>query len=149
MDSYDWHEAGLTVGQVAERSGARPSALRFYERQGLISTDRTAGNQRRYRGDVLCRVAMIRICQQAGLSLAQIRAALAEAVPEGQVPGPQHWDRLAQHLRRELRTRIHDLNRLLGELGTDVTPPAWVVPFGIRASWPGKTSASAALTQTA
>src|SRR5216684_5780218 len=70
MDSYDWHEAGLTVGQVAERSGARPSALRFYERQGLISTDRTAGNQRRYRGDVLCRVAMIRVCQQAGLSLA-------------------------------------------------------------------------------
>jgi MerR family redox-sensitive transcriptional activator SoxR len=124
MDSYDWHEAGLTVGQVAERSGARPSALRFYERQGLISTDRTAGNQRRYRGDVLCRVAMIRVCQQAGLSLAQIRAALAEAVPDGQVPGPQHWERLAQHLRRELRTRIHDLNRLLGELGSDMTPPA-------------------------
>ncbi len=73
MESYDWHEAGLTVGQVAERSGARPSALRFYERQGLISTDRTAGNQRRYHGDVLCRVAMIRVCQQAGLSLAQIR----------------------------------------------------------------------------
>ena len=70
MDSYDWHEAGLTVGQVAERSGARPSALRFYERQGLISTDRTAGNQRRYRGDVPCRVAMIRVCQQGGLFIA-------------------------------------------------------------------------------
>ncbi len=124
MDSYDWHEAGLTVGQVAGRSGAAPSALRFYERQGLISTDRTAGNQRRYRGDVLCRVAMIRVCQQAGLTLAQIRAALAEAVPDGQIPGPQHWELLAQHLRRELKTRIHDLNRLLGELGSDVTPPA-------------------------
>ena len=88
MNSYDWHEAGLTVGQVAERSGAAPSALRFYERQGLISTDRTAGNQRRYRGDVLCRVAMIRVCQQAGLTLTQIRVALAEAVPDG-VNG--HW----------------------------------------------------------
>jgi len=88
MDSFDWHEAGLTVGQVAERSGAAPSALRFYERQGLISADRTASNQRRYRGDVLCRVAIIRVCQQAGLSLAQIRAALAEAVPDGQIPGP-------------------------------------------------------------
>jgi len=73
---------------------------------------------------VLCRVAMIRVCQQAGLSLSQIRAALAEAVPDGQIPGPQNWERLAQHLRRELRTRIHDLNRLLGELGSDVTPPA-------------------------
>src|SRR5580704_225515 len=100
MDSWDWHEAGLTVGQVAERSGARPSALRFYERQGLISADRTASNQRRYRGDVLCRVAMIRVCQQAGLSLAQIRTALAEAVPHGRVPGPQEWEALARRARR-------------------------------------------------
>jgi MerR family transcriptional regulator, redox-sensitive transcriptional activator SoxR len=117
MDSFDWHEAGLTVGQVAERSGAAPSALRFYERQGLISADRTASNQRRYRGDVLCRVAMIRVCQQAGLSLAQIRTALAEAVPDGRVPGPQEWERLAQHLRREVTSRISELDRLLGALG--------------------------------
>jgi MerR family transcriptional regulator, redox-sensitive transcriptional activator SoxR len=115
-DSFDWHEAGLTVGQVAERSGAAPSALRFYERQGLISADRTAGNQRRYRGDVLCRVAMIRVCQQAGLSLAQIRAALTEAVPDGRVPGPQEWEQLAAHLRRELTSRITELDRLLGAL---------------------------------
>jgi len=116
MDSFDWHEAGLTVGQVAERSGAAPSALRFYERQGLISTDRTASNQRRYRGDVLCRVAIIRVCQQAGLSLAQIRAALAEAVPDGQIPGPQEWERLAQHLSREVTDRISELDRLLSAL---------------------------------
>jgi MerR family transcriptional regulator, redox-sensitive transcriptional activator SoxR len=84
MNSYDWHQGGLTVGQVARRSGASPSA-RFYERQGLISTDRTAGNQWRYRGDVLCRVAMNRVCQQAGLTIAQLRTALAEAVPDGQI----------------------------------------------------------------
>src|ERR1700726_4960918 len=124
MDSYDWHEAGLTVGQVADRSGARPSALRFYERQRLISTDRTAGNQRRYRGYVLCRVAMIRVCQQAGLSLAQIRAALAGAVPDGPVPGPQHWERWAQPPGRALSTPTHGLSHLLGELGSEGTPPA-------------------------
>ena len=123
MNSFDWHEAGLTVGQVAERSGAAPSALRFYERQGLISADRTAGNQRRYRGDVLCRVAMIRVCQQAGLSLAQIRAALAEAIPDGRIPGPQEWQHLAQHLRREVGSRISELDRLLGALtGQDGDP---------------------------
>lgn len=116
MDSFDWHEAGLTVGQVAERSGAAPSALRFYERQGLISADRTASNQRRYRGDVLCRVAMIRVCQQAGLTLAQIRTALAEAVPEGTVPGVQEWDKLAHHLRQEVTSRISELDRVLGAL---------------------------------
>ena len=131
MDSFDWHEAGLTVGQVAERSGAAPSALRFYERQGLISADRTAANQRRYRGDVLCRVAMIRVCQQAGLSLAQIRAALAEAVPDGRVPGPQEWEQLAQHLRHQVSARISELDRLLGALvgqNGDPTQPSSAGP---------------------
>jgi MerR family redox-sensitive transcriptional activator SoxR len=117
MGSFDWHEAGLTVGQVAQRSGAAASALRFYERQGLISADRTASNQRRYRGDVLCRVAMIRVCQQAGLSLTQISAALAEAIPHGQTPGRQEWEQLAAHLRREVTCRISELDALLGALG--------------------------------
>ncbi len=115
MASFDWHEAGLTVGQVAERSGVAPSALRFYERQGLITSDRTTGNQRRYHADVLCRVAMIRACQRVGLSIAEIRTALAE-LPEGMVPGPADWDRLSQRLKRELRDRIDDLNRALQAL---------------------------------
>jgi MerR family transcriptional regulator, redox-sensitive transcriptional activator SoxR len=122
-NSFDWHETGLTVGQVAERSGAAPSALRFYERQGLIGADRTAGNQRRYHGDVLCRVAMIRVCQEAGLSLAQVRAALAEAMPDGQIPGPSEWERLARYLRQQVSTRITHLDRLLGELGRDLVGP--------------------------
>jgi MerR family transcriptional regulator, redox-sensitive transcriptional activator SoxR len=131
MDSFDWHEAGLTVGQVAERSGAAPSALRFYERQGLISADRTAANQRRYRGDVLCRVAMIRVCQRADLSLAQIRTALAEAVPDGRIPGPQEWQQLAQHLRHQVSDRISELGRLLGALAGqngDSTQPSPAAP---------------------
>jgi len=113
--SFDWHEAGLTVGQVAQRSGVAPSALRFYERQELITSDRTTGNQRRYHGDVLCRVAMIRACQRVGLSIAEIRTALAE-LPEGHIPGPEDWDRLAQRLRHELHHRIDDLNRALQAL---------------------------------
>jgi MerR family redox-sensitive transcriptional activator SoxR len=132
MDSFDWHETGLTVGQVAQRSGAAPSALRFYERQGLISADRTTTNQRRYRGDVLCRVAMIRVCQQAGLSLAQIRAALAEAVPDGRVPGAQEWEQLAAHLKREVTSRISELDRLLGALAGQnrdpIQPPSAAPP---------------------
>jgi MerR family redox-sensitive transcriptional activator SoxR len=113
--SFDWHEAGLSVGQVAERSGVAASALRFYEREGLISSDRTAGNQRRYHGDVLCRVAMIRACQRVGLSIAEIRIALAE-LPEGQIPGPEEWNRLSQRLEHELHDRIEDLNQALRAL---------------------------------
>lgn len=119
--SFDWHEAGLTVGQVAERSGVAPSALRFYERQGLIGSDRTAGNQRRYHGDVMCRVAMIRACQRVGLSIAEIRTALAE-LPEGHIPGPEDWHRLSQRLQHELHDRIDDLNRALHAL-TRQDPP--------------------------
>ena len=113
--NFDWHEAGLTVGQVAARSGVAQSALRFYEHQGLISSDRTAGNQRRYHADVMCRVAMIRACQRVGLSIADIKTALAE-LPEGQVPGPEDWARLSQRLQHELRDRIDDLNRALSAL---------------------------------
>jgi MerR family redox-sensitive transcriptional activator SoxR len=115
MKEYDWHEAGLTVGQVAHRSGLAASALRFYESQGLITSDRTSGNQRRYHGDVMCRVTMIRACQRVGLSIAEIRAALSE-LPEGQVPTREDWDRLARHLRSELRDRVDQLNDLLAEL---------------------------------
>jgi MerR family redox-sensitive transcriptional activator SoxR len=83
-----------------------------------------SGNQRPYRGDVPCRIAMIRVCQQAGLTLTQIRAVLAEALPDGQIPAPRNWELLARHLRREPETRIHDLNRFLGALGPQLQSPA-------------------------
>jgi MerR family transcriptional regulator, redox-sensitive transcriptional activator SoxR len=114
-DSFDWHEPGLTVGQVSRRSGVAPSALRFYERKGLITSDRTTGNQRRYYADVLCRVAMIRACQTVGLSIAEIRTALSP-LPEGTVPSPEDWQRLSGHLERELRDRIEHLRRVLEAL---------------------------------
>jgi MerR family redox-sensitive transcriptional activator SoxR len=115
VEDFDWHEAGLTVGQVAERGGVAASAVRFYERKGLLTSDRTGGNQRRYRGDVLCRIAMIRACQRVGLSIAEIRAALAQ-LPEGHIPTPEDWDRLARHLKAELRDRIEQLTHVLDEL---------------------------------
>jgi DNA-binding transcriptional MerR regulator len=58
---------------------------------------------------------MIRACQRAGLSIAEIRTPLAE-LPEGHIPGAADWDRLAQRLRHELRHRIDDLNRALQAL---------------------------------
>ncbi|TIW16331.1 MAG: MerR family DNA-binding transcriptional regulator, partial [Mesorhizobium sp.] len=60
----------LTVGQVAMRSGVAVSALHFYEARELIRSHRTAGNQRRYSRDVLRRVAIIRVAQEVGISLA-------------------------------------------------------------------------------
>ncbi|MER6528202.1 redox-sensitive transcriptional activator SoxR [Streptomyces sp. NPDC001508] len=101
----------LTVGELSARSGVRPSALRFYEREGLIHSRRTGGNQRRYRRDTLRRVAVIRTAQAVGISLAAIREAFAE-LPEGRPPTREDWARLARSWQPELDARIRQLRGL-------------------------------------
>ena len=67
----------LTPGEMSHRSGVAVSALHFYEREGLITSRRTSGNQRRYARETLRRVAFIRMSQRLGIPLARIREALA------------------------------------------------------------------------
>jgi len=64
----------LAIGEVAERAGLAASALRFYEAEGLITSTRNRGGQRRYHRDVLRRVAFVRVAQRVGLRLDEIRA---------------------------------------------------------------------------
>ena len=92
-----------------------PSAVRWYDDHGLLPSERTAGNQRRFFADVLCRVAMIRAAQRVGLSIDEIRQALS-ALPAREVPTPQDWERLAEHLRAVVGQRIDELFTLLHEL---------------------------------
>ena len=87
----------LTIGELSARSGVAPSALRYYERLGLIRADRTGGNQRRYARAELRRVAFIRISQQVGVSLDEIREAL-DSLPESRTPARQDWARLSGEL---------------------------------------------------
>ena len=101
----------LTVGQLAARSGVAVSALHFYETRGLIRSQRTAGNQRRYDRDMLRRVAIIRVGQEVGISLAEIGAALA-SLPEGRTPGKEDWARLAEGWATALDSRIAQLQKL-------------------------------------
>jgi MerR family redox-sensitive transcriptional activator SoxR len=115
MEEHGWHVSGLTVGQVAKRMNIAPSAVRWYDDHGLLPSERTAGNQRRFFADVLCRVAMIRASQRVGLSIEEIREALS-ALPPRQVPTPEDWERLAAHLRSVARQRIEQLFSVLGEL---------------------------------
>ncbi|HEY2176291.1 MAG TPA: MerR family DNA-binding protein [Mycobacteriales bacterium] len=113
--SSDLHVAGLTVGQVADRMQLARSAVRWYADQDLLPCERTANNERRFFGDVLCRVAMIRAAQRVGLSLDEIRQALA-ALPPGVPPTPQDWDRLAARLREVIVERIDHLFALLHDM---------------------------------
>jgi len=75
----------LSIGEVSERSGMAPSALRFYEERGLITSTRSDGNQRRYRRDVLRRVACIQVAQRVGLTLEEIGEVLS-VLPEDAAP---------------------------------------------------------------
>ena len=105
----------LTPGEVARRSGVAVSTLHFYEREGLISSVRTAGNQRRYHRDVLRRIAFIRVAQRVGVSLGEIRDALA-TLPQGRTPTRADWTRLSRRWRAALDDRIARLTRLRDDL---------------------------------
>jgi MerR family redox-sensitive transcriptional activator SoxR len=105
----------LTIGEVAERAGVAPSALRYYEGQGLISSTRTTGNQRRYPRSTLRRVSFIRSAQRVGLSLEEITAALA-TLPGGRTPTPADWGRLSQSWRARIDEQIDRLERLRDRL---------------------------------
>ena len=105
----------LTIGEVAERAAVATSALRFYEREGLIAADRTAGGQRRYHRDVLRRIAFVRAAQRVGLTLEEIRASLA-TLPDARTPTAADWARLSRSWRPLLDRRIAELERVRDRL---------------------------------
>jgi MerR family transcriptional regulator, redox-sensitive transcriptional activator SoxR len=107
----------LTIGEVSTRSGVAPSALRFYERAGLISAQRTSGNQRRYARAVLRRIAFIQAGKAAGIPLADVRRALG-TLPTDRVPTRRDWDRLSRAWREDLDRRISTLEALRTRLTT-------------------------------
>ena len=105
----------LSVGEVAARCGVPVSTLHFYEAKGLIRSGRTRGNQRRYPREVLRQVAVIKVAQRTGISLASIRRTL-ETLPDGHTPDVADWRRLSTAWRAELDDRIARLTRLRDQL---------------------------------
>jgi MerR family redox-sensitive transcriptional activator SoxR len=107
----------VTIGQLSARSGVAPSALRFYETQGLIAARRTSGNQRRYDRATLRRVALIQAGRAAGIPLERIRAAL-DTLPAGRTPTRHDWERLSRRWRDDLDRRITTLEAVRDRLTT-------------------------------
>ncbi len=101
----------ITIGELSERSGVSTSALRFYERQGLIHSRRTSGNQRRYTRGTLRQIAFIRASHHLGIPLEVIGSVL-ELLPEGATPDRAFWQRASQCWSRELNERIAQLERM-------------------------------------
>src|ERR671919_37865 len=105
----------LTIGAVSERTGVASSALRFYESEGLVHATRSSGGQRRYAREVVRRVSFIRVAQQVGLRLDEIRDALA-SLPDNRTPTAKDWERLATSWRPRIDAQIHMLERLRDRL---------------------------------
>ena len=105
----------LTPGEMSHRSGVAVSALHFYEREGLIVSRRTSGNQRRYGRETLRRVAFIRMSQRLGIPLSRIRDALS-TLPTNRVPTSKDWAKLSAGWRADLDERIVHMQRLRDNL---------------------------------
>ena len=105
----------FSIGEVAARSGVATSALRFYEENGLIHSERTDAGHRRYRADVLRRVGFIRVAQRVGLPLSDIRDAL-HSLPEARTPTHKDWARLASSWQPILDERIAMLESMKEKL---------------------------------
>ena len=109
--NFQW----LSVGQLAARSGVAVSALHFYEAQGLIHAQRSAGNQRRYARETLRRLGFIRASQAVGIPLRAIKEAL-DQLPASRTPTRADWARLSATWRADLDQRISHLQALRDRL---------------------------------
>ena len=105
----------LTIGEISRRSGIATSALRFYEAERLIRSERNQSGHRRYHADVLRRVSFIRTAQLVGLSLGEIRQALS-SLPDERTPTARDWARLARSWQPQLDERIALLTRMRDQL---------------------------------
>jgi MerR family redox-sensitive transcriptional activator SoxR len=105
----------LTIGEMSERTGVAPSALRFYEAEGLIHATRSDGGQRRYAREMIRRVSFIRVAKQVGLSLEEIGTAMA-SLPDSRTPTRRDWERLSSEWRPRIEHQIGVLERLRDRL---------------------------------
>jgi MerR family redox-sensitive transcriptional activator SoxR len=104
-------DATWSVGRIAERCGVKVSTLHFYEKKGLIKSWRNTGNQRRYKADVMRRIAVIKAAQKIGIDLESIKSAIA-TLPENRTPSIKDWEKLGTRWRDELNARIAYMEKL-------------------------------------
>ena len=105
----------IPIGTLAKRTGLAVSAIRFYESKGLLTSLRTAGNQRRFLRSDIRRLSFVLIAQRLGLGLTEIEQALA-TLPQGRTPTLTDWQRISRSLRGELDARIKLLTRTRAKL---------------------------------
>lgn len=106
---------GLSIGQMAERTGLAVSAIRFYETKGLVTPERNAGGQRRFMRSDIRRLSFVMIAQQFGFTIPQIASEL-QNLPNKRTPTKADWARISQEFRDQLDAKIDSLTRLRDNL---------------------------------
>lgn len=97
----------LAIGEVARRAGISASAIRYYERAGLLSEPGRVGGKRRYEPGVLRRLALVEAAKRAGLTIAEIRALFQGFTDE--VDASERWRLLASR-------KLEEVDELMGRL---------------------------------
>lgn len=100
----------LTIGQLAEASGVPTSTIRFWERRELLTPTARVGGQRRYAEDALSQVGVLRLCQDAGFTLAEIRVIL-----DAGASSPA-WRELVRDTMARIEENLRRLNKAHGLL---------------------------------
>jgi len=109
----------LSIGELARNSGVAPSAVRFYEQQGLVASARTAGNQRRFHQAEECVIRIIRVAQRVGLTVAEIRELMAELPADREAVSVADFLRVRRNLEAEAQRRITRLVGVLDDLESE------------------------------
>jgi MerR family redox-sensitive transcriptional activator SoxR len=107
--------AALTVGDVAAESGVAASAVRFYEKHGVITAMRTASNQRRFDDSAACRIKVAKLAQRVGLTVREIAEVFADLPGD---PSAEDWERVAATLIAEAEARTTELRARLADMRT-------------------------------
>ena len=105
----------IPIGMLSRRTGLAVSAIRYYEERGLVTSQRTDGNQRRFLRSDIRRLSFVQIAQRLGLGLAEIERELA-ALPQGRTPNGMDWHKISRSLRKEIDSRIQLLTRTRNKL---------------------------------
>lgn len=108
-------QKGVTIGEVAARTGLSVSAIRFYEDKGLVHPERSSGGQRVFLRSDIRRLSFVMIAQQMGLAIEEI-AKLLQSLPEGRTPTKSDWTRISRNFRHHIDARIAMLERLRDRL---------------------------------
>lgn len=106
---------GLSIGQVAERTGLASSAIRYYEDEGLVRPDRNTAGQRRYASADIRRLSFVMLSQKLGFTISEIREAMSP-LPLDRAPTKVDWSRISNKFGKELDHRIIKMQSLRDRL---------------------------------